>query len=415
MNVKSMDNVYLGQLKDLLSVEKQLTAALEQLAEAASNEELRSMFEQHREETEGHQQKVSELLEALGTSTVRQKCKGIAGIIEEGESVIKARGDDGAKDAALIGAAQKAEHYEIATYGTAVAMARQLGRENDARVLQEILDQEKQTDRKLTSLATGEVNPEAAGEQAGGESARTTSRSKGQMMARNDYYDEDRGYRGGYEGRSEGGRRSSHMQERDDYGQFQGSGSRGGSSRGGYDDDDSGSRGGGRFGGYEGRSEGGYRSSQMQDRDEYGQFQGYSGSRGSSRGGYDDGGSRGGYGNGGSRGGYSTDSAGRGYSRDSWERAQEGRSLGGQHSQGGGRGGYDDDDSGSRGGSMRGGYRGGYEDNFGTRGGVRSGEHVDSAGRHYTQDSWERAQEGRSLGGQHSHGGGRRGYGRDDY
>lgn len=487
MKIKSLESVYQAQLKDLYSVEKQLAAALTRLAEAAGNEALKQIFTEHQAETVTQGEKVLALLQGAGVKNVRHKCKGIAGIIEESQEYLGAEGEASAKDAALIGAAQRAEHYEMAAYGTAAAMAAQLERENDRKALEEILGQEKAADQKLSALATGAVNPEASGSVAAGQGSDITSIEKGtSTMARRDEYDsyEDRGgsSRGssrydddrGYEGRSEGGRRSSQMQERDEYGQFVGSRGGSGGGRGGYDEDDdrgysSSRRGssrsssyddeddrGGRFGGYEGRAEGGRRSSEMQERDEYGQFAGSRGGSGGGRGGYDDDDDDRGYSS--SRrsssrsssyeddedqGGDYTDSAGRHYSRDSWERAQEGRAMGGQHSHGGGRGSsYDSDDdrgssSGRRGSSSRSGSRsGGSSSSYGgsSRSGGSSGRggnggggrssggrggnggggranggrgsgFTDSAGRHYTRESWERAQEGRARGGQHSHGG----------
>ncbi|MGE3109009.1 MAG: ferritin-like domain-containing protein [Phycisphaerales bacterium] len=423
MNLKDLDSVYLDQLKDIHSVEKQLTAALPRLGEAAENSDLKEAFTKHLGETQEHLRLIEALLTGMSTAVGKKKCKGIAGIIAEADEVSKASGDGASKDAALIAAAQRAEHYEIAAYGTAAALARKLGKSNDQAVLDRILEEEKQVDRTLSRLATGEVNPLAhESETAAGAAAGSTVHRRLSMGNRRDYDDYDSGGRGGYEGRSEGGRRSSSMQERDEYGQFTGSG--GGGSRyrsendGGYGGDGryrSDNYGGGR-GGYEGRSEGGYRSSSMQDRDEYGQFAGYRGG-GGSRSRYEDDDDRGSYGSssrgtsqyrdrggndggsyGGGRGDYS-DSAGRQYSRESWERAQEGRSLGGQHSHGGrsSRGDYDDSD-----------YGGGGGRSFSSRSSRYSsddGDYMDSAGRHYSRESWERAQEGRSLGGQHSHGG----------
>lgn len=475
MKATNLEAVYLAQLKDLASVEKQLAAALPKVAEAAENERLKQLITEHHAETLEQGKKINALIESAGAKAGRKKCKGMAGIIEEAEELLTATGDGSAIDAMLISGAQKAEHYEIAGYGTAIAMASQLGKDEDRQVLEEILSQEKAADRKLSALATGSVNPEASnqdqdeepGEPAmAGASGQQFQTQRSMSMPRRDYddydnrgsrggygrggssgyYDDDEDNRGGgYAGRSSGGRRSSQMQERDEYGQFAGySGGGGGRGRSYYDDDDDSARGGRsggrryssqggrydeddeyrgggqRFGGYEGRARGGQHSAEMQERDEYGQFAGYSGGgggrgrsyddddtngypsgrRGSSRGGYGGGNGGGGYG----RGGDITDSAGRHYTRESWERAQEGRSLGGQHSRGG-RGGYDDDDRGSSRYSSSGGgrgrsSRGGYDDD--------DNGYTDSAGRHYSRESWERAQEGRSLGGQHSHGGGRR-------
>lgn len=388
MKITSVETLYTSNLKHLYSVEKQLTAALEKLAGAASNEQLKQAFQDHLEETKEQLERIEQLLTNLGQSPGRKKAKGLEAIVAEGEEIINAEGDETAKDLGLIDAAQRTEHHEMSIYGCTAEYAKQLGREEDAQTLHTTLEEEKKADKKLTriakALASGEEvsaeelesedSSDEEGQYAvaggmGGAQQRTDQQGAVASAARNT---------GGFNHNSE---RSSSMARRDEYD---------------YDN---------------GRSYGGSRSSQMQERDEYGQFAGYGGGGRGGRSRYDeDDDDRGSSSRGGGRsssrygGGDITDSAGRHYSRDSWERAQEGRSLGGQHSHGGfggggggGRSRYDEDDD--RGYSSRGGGRGRssrYDD---------EGDITDSAGRHYSRESWERAQEGRSLGGQHSHGG----------
>lgn len=166
MRLNTFENMFVDQLKDLYSAEKQLVAALPKLADAASNPELQQAFLTHADETKGHMQTVEQLLTGMGEKAGGKKCKGMEGLIEEGQEVISKRGDADVKDAALIGAAQKCEHYEIAGYGTARTFARYLGYTQAADTLQRILDQEGRTDQLLTKLATGQGVPVAINQEA---------------------------------------------------------------------------------------------------------------------------------------------------------------------------------------------------------------------------------------------------------
>ncbi len=167
MRLNSFENLYADQLNDLYSAEQQLIEALPKMAEAASTPELQQAFSQHLEQTKGHAEMLQKLLSAVGEKAGGEKCKGMEGLLKEGKEVLEKRGDDAVKDAALIAAAQRVEHYEIAGYGTARAFAMQLGHNDAVNQLQEILNQERDTDEILTQIATGEgaeaaINQEAA-------------------------------------------------------------------------------------------------------------------------------------------------------------------------------------------------------------------------------------------------------------
>jgi ferritin-like metal-binding protein YciE len=155
MQLGSIDDVYTHELQDLHSAETQLIQALPQMAQAASNDELRQAFEQHLEETRGHVERLDEILGQGGISTGAEKCKGMAGLIAEGEEIIAAQGDPTVKDAALISAAQRVEHYEIAAYGTARTLADELGMNEAKDLLDQTLDEESDADKLLTKIATG--------------------------------------------------------------------------------------------------------------------------------------------------------------------------------------------------------------------------------------------------------------------
>lgn len=156
----SLRGLYLDELRDLYSAEKQLTKALPKMAKAANSEELRSGFTEHLEQTRGHVERLEQIFEALGERSGGKKCAGMEGLIEEGSEVIDDDFEGSVMDAALIGAAQRVEHYEIAAYGTVCAMAELLGETEHLGLLQQTLDEEKQTDEKLTELSQ-EINAAA--------------------------------------------------------------------------------------------------------------------------------------------------------------------------------------------------------------------------------------------------------------
>lgn len=159
--MKTMEDLFIHELKDLYSAEKQLVKALPKMAKAASNQELRTAFEEHLHQTEEQFRRVEELLNEEGASTRGSKCVAMEGLIEEGKSIIEEDMDDEVRDAALIAAAQRVEHYEIAAYGCARTFAEQLGKRHAAQLLQQTLDEEKEADDRLTHIAMSRVNVEA--------------------------------------------------------------------------------------------------------------------------------------------------------------------------------------------------------------------------------------------------------------
>ena len=162
MKLQSLEDVLMAELSDLMSAEKQLVKALPKVAEAASSKELREAIEHHLDETRGHVQRLEQVFESLGADAESEHCEAMEGLIGEGEEIVEADGDNAAKDAALIGAAQRVEHYEIAAYGTARTLAEQLGKEDAAALLQETLDEESAADQTLTKIAVSRVNERAA-------------------------------------------------------------------------------------------------------------------------------------------------------------------------------------------------------------------------------------------------------------
>jgi ferritin-like metal-binding protein YciE len=157
-DIKTMNDLFVHQLQDIYHAEKQLVKALPKMAEKASDPELKKGFLTHLQETRTHVQRLEQVFKMHGAEVKAVDCPAIDGIIEEAGEVA----DKAVLDAALINAAQAAEHYEIVRYGSLIAWARQLGRNDCASVLQQTLDEEKTTDRKLTSLAEGKVNLRAA-------------------------------------------------------------------------------------------------------------------------------------------------------------------------------------------------------------------------------------------------------------
>ncbi len=163
MKLETLTDLYIHSLKDLYSAEKQLIRALPKMAKAATSEKLRAGFEQHLEETKEHAVRLEKLLTAHKQTTRGPKCKAMEGLIEEGKEIIEEEGDPEVLDAGLICAAQKVEHYEIASYGCARTFAELLGDKEGQKTLQQTLDEEGATDKKLTELALSEINVAAAG------------------------------------------------------------------------------------------------------------------------------------------------------------------------------------------------------------------------------------------------------------
>jgi ferritin-like metal-binding protein YciE len=187
MENKGLRELYIDELKDLYSAENQLVKALPKMAKAASSEELRTGFQEHLEQTKGHVQRLETIFGQLEENPKGKKCKAMEGLIEEGSEAIDEY-EGSVLDAALIGAAQRVEHYEMAAYGTVRAFAEELGETEQASLLSETFEEEKQTDEKLTTLAK-EINPEAnqgegaADEGAAKEPSSQQSRNKSKRVA----------------------------------------------------------------------------------------------------------------------------------------------------------------------------------------------------------------------------------------
>lgn len=151
-------------LKDIYWAEKALTKALPKMAKKATSSELVEAIENHLEETEGHIQKVEKVFEIVGKKSQASKCEAMDGLIREADQIIKDSEEGAMRDAGIISAAQKVEHYEIATYGTLRTFARTLGLDDAAQLLEEILDEEKAADEKLSDIAVSTINLQAASE-----------------------------------------------------------------------------------------------------------------------------------------------------------------------------------------------------------------------------------------------------------
>lgn len=161
MEMDSLRDLYVEQLKDLYSAETQIVKALPKMADAAAHPELKNGFERHLEQTRGHVRRLEEIFDDLGESPKGVHCKGMEGLLKEGDEMLKARATDDVRDAGLIAAAQRVEHYEIAGYGTVRSFADRLGFPQHARLLQDTLDEEGATDHKLTAMAERVINIEA--------------------------------------------------------------------------------------------------------------------------------------------------------------------------------------------------------------------------------------------------------------
>ena len=159
----TLHDAFIDELRDTYDAERQLTKALPKLAKAATSPELRDAFESHLEETRGQVERLETIFGLLDEKVRGKHCDGIAGIIEEGKSVMEEEFDEATMDACLIAAGQRAEHYEMAAYGTLVAWATAIGHTEAAGLLQETLDEEKAADEKLSALAEGQINQQAAG------------------------------------------------------------------------------------------------------------------------------------------------------------------------------------------------------------------------------------------------------------
>ncbi len=162
MAQKTLKEAFIDELRDTYDAERQLTKALPKMAKAATSPDLKEAFSSHLEETRGQIERLEKIFELLGEKARGKHCAGIAGIIEEGASIMEEDFDDATMDASLVAGGQRAEHYEMAAYGTLVAWARELGHREVGEFLQETLNEEKAADEKLSALAQDGINPEAA-------------------------------------------------------------------------------------------------------------------------------------------------------------------------------------------------------------------------------------------------------------
>jgi ferritin-like metal-binding protein YciE len=159
--MNTLEDLYMDLLKDLYSAEKQLVKALPKLVKAAQSSDLQNAFQEHLRQTEGHVERIEQIFSDLEGSPRGKKCVGMEGIIEEGNELMKEKAEPDVLDAGLIAGAQKAEHYEIACYGTARTWAQRLGYNDAARLLQQTLEEESMANEKLTRIAESHINVEA--------------------------------------------------------------------------------------------------------------------------------------------------------------------------------------------------------------------------------------------------------------
>jgi ferritin-like metal-binding protein YciE len=161
MKLESLHDLYMCELRDLYSAEDQILKALPKMIEKAESTELRNALQSHLEETRGHVSRLNQVFEMHGEEAKKQKCKGMQGVLEEGDEMVGKDATPVVRDAAIISACQRVEHYEIAAYGTVRTYAEQMGQERAAAVLQETLDEEVAADETLTEIARDRVNIEA--------------------------------------------------------------------------------------------------------------------------------------------------------------------------------------------------------------------------------------------------------------
>lgn len=175
--VQSLRDLFLEEMKDLYSAEQQLTKSLPKMADAASSPDLKQAFKDHLEQTQGHIERLERIFEAAGITGKGKKCEGMEGLLKEGAEMAGVKANPELRDAALIGAAQRVEHYEIAAYGTVRTFAERLGERDAAKLLQNTLNEEGDTDKKLTKIAA-HINVQA--EEESGDGARGARASKGE-------------------------------------------------------------------------------------------------------------------------------------------------------------------------------------------------------------------------------------------
>src|SRR6202162_6412291 len=177
MEHQALKELYIEELKDIYNAENQLVKALPKMAKAANSEELRTGFEEHLEQTRGHVQRLEQIFKELGEKPSGKKCHGMEGLVPDGQEMMREYCEDDVRDAALFSAAQRVEHSEIAAYGTVRTYAELLGHDRAVELLEQTLEEEKETDQKLTELA-GSINVEAANAGGSEESTVVKPRSK---------------------------------------------------------------------------------------------------------------------------------------------------------------------------------------------------------------------------------------------
>ena len=163
MEHNALKELYVDELKDIYNAETQMVKTLPKMAKAATSDELRTGFEEHLEQTRGHVQRLEQIFKALGEKPTGKKCKGMEGLVAEGQEMMDEDFEDDLMDAALISAAQRVEHYEIAAYGTVRTYAELLGEDQAVTLLEQTLEEEKETDQKLSDLAS-DINVKAMGD-----------------------------------------------------------------------------------------------------------------------------------------------------------------------------------------------------------------------------------------------------------
>jgi len=161
MEMNNLQDLLVDELRDIYSAEKQILKALPKMAKKAWNPDLKSAFEEHLDQTEGHVDRLEQIFDQFGKKTTGKTCAAMKGLVEEGQEIMSEDMEEDTMDAALIAAAQKIEHYEIASYGTVRTWAKMLGEKDVVSLLQETLDEEGQTDKRLTKLAVSSINLEA--------------------------------------------------------------------------------------------------------------------------------------------------------------------------------------------------------------------------------------------------------------
>jgi ferritin-like metal-binding protein YciE len=204
MEMESLKELYVDELKDLYSAEKQLVKALPKMAKNATNPELKQAFTNHLQETEGHVERLEQIFEMLGERGGGKKCKGMEGLIEEAKELLEEDADEDVLDAGMISKAQHVEHYEIAGYGTVRTYAQQLGLDEQAELLQQTLDEEGKANDLLTQIAESSVNIDAL---EGAEEEESTSRRGDRQVPRSVATEGSRSRSGGGRG-GRGGSRS---------------------------------------------------------------------------------------------------------------------------------------------------------------------------------------------------------------